>query len=259
MTPDRLVEFERILNFRDFGGYDTPDGRVARGKLFRSAHFHEATEADIARLDKLGVRFVVDLRRSDERNGEPSRWPGQSVRSISSDAGVTSAFPPHLQALLQSDLSAASVASYMHTLYREFASQPRHIQLYSEWFRELAAGEGAGVIHCAAGKDRTGLGCALTLYALGVDEETIFADYEYTNTAMNIEMRLPKIQARMEERLARKLDAEALRPMLSVDGAYLRTAFNAIDEQYGSRAAYLEVLGVGPAQRTALRRTLIVA
>lgn len=257
MTPDRLVELERVLNFRDFGGYDTADGRVSRGKLFRSAHFHEASEADMARLDALGVRFLVDLRRSDERKGEPNRWPGESVRSIASDEGVTSAFPPHLQALLQSDLTAASVAAYMHTLYREFAAQPRHIQLYAEWFRELAKGEGAGVIHCAAGKDRTGLGCALTLYALGVAEDAIFADYEYTNTAMNIDARLPRIQARMEERLNRRLDAAALRPMLSVDAGYLRTAFASIDEQYGSRDGYLEVLGVGARERQTLREKLI--
>jgi len=257
MTPDRLVDLERVLNFRDFGGYDTPDGRVARGKLYRSAHFHEASDADVARLDQLGVRFIVDLRRSDERSGEPNRWPGAEVRSIVSDEGVTSAFPPHLQALLQSDLSPASVADYMHSLYREFAAQERHIQLYSEWFRELAQGEGAGVIHCAAGKDRTGLGCALTLHALGVEDDAIFADYEYTNAAMNIDARLPRIQARMEERLARKLDASSLRPMLSVDPAYLRTAFATIDEQYGSRDGYLELLGVGARERTALRQKLI--
>ncbi len=253
MTPDRLVELERVLNFRDFGGYDALDGKIARGKLFRSAHFHEASDADMARLDALGVRFLVDLRRSDERKGEPNRWPGEGVRSIASDEGVSTAFPPHLQALLQSDLSPASVADYMHTLYREFAAQPRHIQLYSEWFRELARGEGAGVIHCAAGKDRTGLGCALTLHALGVDDDAIFADYEYTNVAMNMDARLPRIQARMEERLARKLDAASLRPMLSVDPSYLRTAFATIDGQYGSRDGYLEVLGVGARERAALR------
>ncbi len=257
MTPDRLVEFERVLNFRDFGGYDTALGPIARGKLYRSAHFHEATEADVARLDRLGVRFIVDLRRSDERSGEPNRWPGAGVRSISSDEGPTSAMPPHLQALLQSDLTPSSVETYMHSLYRDFASQPRHIALYSEWFRELAEGGGAGVIHCAAGKDRTGLGCALTLYALGANEETIFADYEYTNVAMNIDVRLPKIQARMEERLARKLDAGALRPMLSVDPGYLRTAFAAIDAQYGSREAYLRMLGVGPRERERLQQNLI--
>ncbi len=258
MTPDRLVELERVLNFRDFGGYDTPDGRVARNRLYRSAHFHEASDADIARLDQLGVRFVVDLRRSEERSGEPNRWPGAHVRSIFSDEGPASALPPHLQALLQSDLSPASVEAYMHSLYRDFAGQPRHIQLYSQWFRELGADNGAGILHCAAGKDRTGLGCALTLHALGVDEETIFADYEYTNIAMNIDARLPRIQARMEERLARKLDAASLRPMLSVEPAYLRTAFSAIDEQYGSRDAYLaNALGVDAAAREKLRANLL--
>ncbi|MBS0384166.1 MAG: tyrosine-protein phosphatase [Proteobacteria bacterium] len=257
MTPDRLVGLERVLNFRDFGGYDTPDGPIARGKLYRSAHFHEATDTDRARLDQLGVRFLVDLRRSEERSGEPNRWPGAGVRSIFSDEGPTSVLPPHLQALLQSDLTPASVEAYMHSLYRDFAAQPRHIQLYSEWFRELARGEGAGVIHCAAGKDRTGLACALTLHVLGANEDAIFADYEYTNTAMDIDARLPRIQARMEERLARKLDPAALRPMLSVDPAYLRTAFAAIDEQYGSRDGYLEVLGVGARARQTLRERLI--
>ena len=258
MTPDRLVDLERVLNFRDFGGYDTPDGAVARGMLYRSAHFHEASDGDIARLDELGVRFLVDLRRADERSGEPNRWPGAQVRSIASDEGPTSAMPPHLQALLRSDLTPASVETYMHELYRDFASQPRHIQLYSEWFRELAVGEGAGVIHCAAGKDRTGLGCALTLHVLGVDEETIFADYEFTNQSMNIDARLPRIQARMEERLARKLDPAALRPMLSVDPAYLRTAYAAIVDQFGSLDGYLEgALGVGSRERAALRAKLI--
>jgi protein-tyrosine phosphatase len=90
-----------------------------------------------------------------------------------------------------------------------------------------------------------------------VSEEAIFADYEYTNVAMDIDARLPRIQARMEERLARKLDPAALRPMLSVDPAYLRTAFASIDEQYGSRDGYLEVLGVGARERDTLREKLI--
>lgn len=258
MTPDRLIGFDRVLNFRDFGGYDTPAGSVARGMLFRSASFQDASAGDIARLNGLGVRFLVDLRRPEERAYEPNRWPGQDVRSIVNEEGQAAiGLPPHLAALLQSDLSAQSVGAYMRGIYREFAFDPRHIALYRHWFRELAEG-GPGVLHCAAGKDRTGLGCALTLHALGVDEDTIFADYEYTNIAMNIDVRLPKIQARMEERLARKLDAAALRPMLSVDPAYLRTAFDAIADQYGSLDAYLEnTLKVGPRERETLRERLI--
>lgn len=128
------------------------------------------------------------------------------------------ALPPHLVALMQSDLSPASTRTYMTNLYREIPFDPRLIRLYRDWFSSLGEG-GAGVIHCAAGKDRTGIGCALTLIALGVDEETVFADYEFTNQAVDLEKRMPKIQARMEERLARKLDPEALRPMLGVEVA----------------------------------------
>lgn len=257
MTPDRLIEFERVLNFRDFGGYDTPDGAVARGKLFRSAAFHDASPADIARLDALGVCFLVDLRRQEERSFEPNRWPGETARTYFSDQGPVSALPPHLAALLESDLTPASVADYMRSLYREFAFLPRHIQLYRDWFRELSEGA-PGVIHCAAGKDRTGLGCALTLHALGVDEETIFADYEFTNQAVDIEARLPRIQARMEERLSRKLDPAALRPMLGVNVDYLRAALDSIVAAHGSQDAYLQdVLGVGETERAALRRQLI--
>lgn len=255
---DRLVDFERVLNFRDFGGWETTDGaKVARGKLYRSAAFHDATEADIARLDEMGVRFLVDLRRPEERAHEPNRWPGESCRVIFNDEGAAGvSLPPHLVALLQSDLSPKSTRDYMLSLYREIPFDPRLIRLYRDWFAELGEG-GAGVIHCAAGKDRTGIGCALTLMALGVDEETVFADYEFTNAAVDLEKRMPKIQARMEERLSRKLDPQALRPMLGVEIDYLRAALDAIEARHGSALNYMETaLGVGVRERAALRDKL---
>lgn len=256
---DRLIPFDRIFNFRDFGGYDTPSGPLARGRLFRSASFHDATEADIARLEAMDVRFLVDLRRPEERAFEPNRWPGENRRSIFNDEGAGGVnLPPHLVALLQSDLSPASVTAYMKSLYREIPFDARLVKLYRAWFDEMGEG-GIGVIHCAAGKDRTGIACALTLLALGVSEEDVFADYEFTNQAVDIEARLPRIQERMEERLARKLDAASLRPMLGVDADYLREAFAAIRARNGGVDAYLaDVLGVGEPQRTNLRERLIV-
>ncbi|MFT3729470.1 MAG: tyrosine-protein phosphatase [Terricaulis sp.] len=257
MTPDRLHAFDNVLNFRDFGGYDTPHGKIARGKLYRSANFAEASDADIGKLDALGVRFLVDLRRPMERSTDPNKWPGEKALVFVNDEGVAEVLPPHLVALMQSDLSPGSVRDYMLSIYREFASDPRHIQLYRAWFEELGKG-GAGVIHCAAGKDRTGLGCALTLIALGVDEETVFADYVYTNVAMDIDKRLPGIKARMEERLARELDPASLRPMLGVEAAYLRTALDTINERYGSADGYLsDVLGVDDRARETLRSNLL--
>ncbi len=255
---DRLVDFERVLNFRDFGGWDTMDGaKIVRGKLYRSAAFSEASEGDVTRLNDMAVRFLVDLRRPEERRHEPNRWPGESCRVFVNDEGAQGvALPPHLVALLQSDLSAASTRGYMMSLYREIPFDPRLISLYRNWFAEMQQG-GAGVIHCAAGKDRTGIGCALTLLALGVDEATVFADYEFTNAAVDLEKRMPKIQARMEERLSRKLDPEALRPMLGVEVDYLRNALDAIDERHGSADAYLRnVIGVSDVDRTVLRKRL---
>lgn len=255
---DRLVPFDRVLNFRDFGGWETADGaRILRGALYRSASFHDATEADIDKLEAMNVRFMVDLRRPEERAREPNRWPGDPARVVANDEGPATGLPPHLQALLQDDLTADSVAEYMRTIYREFAFEPRHMQLYRAWFEKLGQGGGPAIIHCAAGKDRTGLGCALTLIALGVDEGAVFADYEFTNRAIDLDARLPRIKERMEERLGKALDADALRPMLGVDADYLRGALDSIDARYGSALNYLEhALGVGPAERAKLKERL---
>jgi protein-tyrosine phosphatase len=255
---DRLIPFERVLNFRDFGGWETADGaRIARGALYRSASFHDATEADIARLEAMNVRFMVDLRRPEERTHEPNRWPGDEARVVRNDEGAQIGLPPHLQALLQEDLTAESVAGYMRSIYREFAFDPRHVQLYRAWFEKLGEGGGPAIIHCAAGKDRTGLGCALTLIALGVPEDAVYADYEFTNQAIDLDARLPRIKQRMEERLGRTLDPEALKPMLGVDVDYLRNAFDAIEARYGSTLNYLDrALGVDAGARAGLRAAL---
>lgn len=255
---DRLVPFDRVLNFRDFGGWLSRDGAtIARGKLFRSAAFHDATEADIAKLNGMNLRFLVDLRRPEERAHEPSKWESEATRVIFNDEGKGgSALPPHLVALMQSDLTPQSTRDYMLSLYREIPFDPRLVGLYRDWFAELQQG-GAGVVHCAAGKDRTGIICALTLIALGVEEEAVYADYDFTNQAVDLESRMPRIQARMEERLGRKLDSAALRPMLGVHVDYLRQSLDVIDAKYGSAVNYMErALGVGAAERDALQRAL---
>lgn len=257
---DRLVPFDRVLNFRDFGGWETQQGaKVARGKLYRSAAFHDASEADLARLDAMDLRFLVDLRRPEERRHEPNKWVSEACRHIFNDDGAGGpALPPHLIALMQSDLTPQFTRAYMMALYREIPFDPRLVRLYRDWFSELGEG-GAGVIHCAAGKDRTGIGCALTLLALGVDEEAVFADYDFTNQAVDLATRMPRIQERMEERLGKKLDPEALKPMLGVHVDYLREALNVIEAKHGSAIAYIdEVLGVGPAGRAALKEKLSV-
>jgi protein-tyrosine phosphatase len=259
MSFDRLVPFDRVLNFRDFGGWETEDGaKVTHGKLFRSASFHDASDQDIAKLDAMSLSFLVDLRRPEERRHEPTRWESATCRVIYNDEGAGGhALPPHLQALMQSDLTPQSTFDYMVSLYREIPFDPRLVSLYRDWFSALGDG-GAGVVHCAAGKDRTGIACALTLFALGVPEEAVFADYEFTNQAVDLEKRMPRIQERMEARLGRKLQSEALRPMLGVHADYLCASLDVIQAKHGSVFDYMErELGVGPRERAALRENFI--
>jgi protein-tyrosine phosphatase len=255
---DRFVPLEGVLNFRDFGGYDTSDGRVARGALFRSASFHAATDADIARLNELGARFVVDLRLPMERQHEPSRWPGEKCRTIFKDEEGAGGLPPHLVALMQEEASAESVREYMRGAYRGFPFNRRHVEIFRDWFSALAEEGGPAIVHCAAGKDRTGMICALTLHALGVDEDAIIADYELTNQALDFDARLPRIKAHMEGRLGRAIDADALAPMLGAHADYLRAGLDAIVSAHGSADNYLEeTLGVDADTRARLREKLI--
>jgi protein-tyrosine phosphatase len=114
------------------------------------------------------------------------------------------------------------------------------------------------VVHCAAGKDRTGVICALTLTALGVPHDTIVADYELTNTAVDYLARLPAIKERMEARIGKPIDSEALRPMLGVHRDYLAAAFAVIGEKYPDVPTYMrEVLGVDDAMVRELRARFI--
>jgi protein-tyrosine phosphatase len=256
---NRVWTLEGVHNFRDFGGYATSDGsKVVAGRLYRSAHFAEASAADLERLNALDARAVIDLRRPEERVRDPNRWPGARAETISNDEGQVE-LPPHVAVLMQTDLTPESVAHFMHTSYGHYPFEARYRDLYRRFFHLFLETERPVVIHCAAGKDRTGVGCALVLSALGVPRDVVFADYEMTNTVVDVEARLPIVQATMAERLGRTVATEALRPMIGVRADYLAAAFASIEAQSGSLDAYLEEhLGIGPAERAQLRERLVV-
>jgi protein-tyrosine phosphatase len=258
---DRVFSFEGVRNFRDFGAYRTRDGAwVNSGRLFRSAHFGEATETDIEGLDGTGVAFVIDLRRPEERAFQPNRWPGAGrAEQVTSDVGAVKE-APHIAFLRHGDLTEAGVDGFMGDTYEHLAYEQRHIDLFRGYFDRLDATDAApSVVHCAAGKDRTGLLCALTLTALDVDRDTVFEDYLLTNTAAQVEKKLPMWQAWLEAQIGRKVPVEALKPFMGVKASYLETAITAIERQNGSLEGYLnDVLGVDAVRRDRLKAALLV-
>jgi protein-tyrosine phosphatase len=236
----RRIPFEGIDNFRDFGDYAAGQRRLKRGLLYRSAHQATATEADLARLAAMGLSTVVDLRRANEREKNPSRrWDGFSAQVIENDIGQDAA-DEWATFIVSSDLTVASFHGYMLDYYRHAPFQQRHIDLYTRYFRALAESEGAILVHCAAGKDRTGIICALTHHVAGVHEDDVQADYLLTNDPERLTARLPMIREVIREATGRVAADEALMTAMRVEAEYLAESFRVMREAHGSIDGYLE-------------------
>jgi len=254
----RKIPFDAIENFRDFGDYAVGDRRLKRGVLFRAAHQSEATEADLEAMRALGLSVIVDLRRPNERERSPSRrWAGFDGLVIENDLGHEEEDPWHLF-IKSSDLSSKAFTDYMVGYYRDAPYVDRHVDLYSRYFQALAQTDGAVLIHCAAGKDRTGILAALTHHLAGVHEDDILADFLLTNDQTRFERRAPQFAAVVEEMTGRRPTQEAVITALGVEAHYLETAFAAIHARHGTLDAYLQdVLGVDAARRDAIVRRIL--
>jgi protein-tyrosine phosphatase len=255
---DRHIPLEGITNFRDFGGYVAGGRRLKRGVLYRSAQHSRATDADLAQLAGLGVKVVVDLRRTSEREREPSRrWDGFDAEVIESDvsrgeAGDWRSF------MADGDITYEACHRYMVHFYEGMPFLPRHVDLYSRYFQALADSDGAMVVHCAAGKDRTGVICALTHHLAGVGDEDLVEDYMLTNKAQNIEARLPAIREAIAKDTGQQPSENALRAILSVSPDFLESALTAMKARHGSLDGYLEqVLGVDAGMRQRIHAKLL--
>lgn len=253
----RVLPFAGIHNFRDYGGYPVAGGRVRAGMLFRSAQHRDATADDLDAVSKLGLRVVIDLRGASERAASPCPRPrGFAARVILADA-ETSGLAPHLAAAR--DVSTPEQArAAMHASYRGMPFRPVLARVMRGLFAALAAGETPSLVHCMAGKDRTGLACALVHAALGVHHDDMIADYLLTNTAGDPEERIRAGAIHVRAAYGRHVCDEAVRTVMAVEPDYLATAFAAIAARAGGLDAYLaEWLGVDAAARDAIRRHLI--
>lgn len=256
----RLIALENVRNFRDFGGYASRfGGRVRMGRLYRSGHHAEASADDLAKMDALGIHVQADLRRPDEREKQKSRL---RVPTIITNDGGRETEAPHMRFLTQMSVDADAADQWMVEYYEKAPFKAHHQALFRDWFVHLAEapGEAAGLVNCAAGKDRTGILCALTHHVLGVDEADIRADYDLTNTAVGVDQRLPEAAAHFNGMLGKDYPAEVFRPFMGVHLRYLDKAFAVIHDRAGSVQGYLtDVLGVDDALQGDLRAKLIEA
>lgn len=254
----RHIPFDGIDNFRDFGDYAAGGRRLKRGLLYRSAAHAKATDADLARLAGLAVSVIVDLRRANERQANPSRrWDGFAAQVIENDLGQDTA-DEWSAFIVRSDLTAASFRDYMLDYYRHLPFQRRHVDLYQRYFQALAATDGPVLVHCAAGKDRTGILCALTHHVAGVHDDDIVADYLLTNDPERLERRLPQMREVVREQTGRVAPDDALMTAMRVEAEYMEESFRVMREAHGSLDGYLDqALGLDDATRGRIHERLL--
>ena len=245
-APTRHLNLVGAGNFRDLGGYPASDGRTVRWRqIFRSNHLGHLTDDDITVVRGLGVRSAFDFRGRDERTTAPCGIAEITVHSLAVEPTVVAA----LRAIAAGGtrLSSDHAVDVMRDSYRSYVQQntPR----FRDLFAHLVENRAPLVIHCTAGKDRTGFACALILHTLGVRDAVIVEDYLLTNRYY-----------RRDPSASTDLPDEVKQVLGSVQAPFLAAAFEAIDADYGTLEMYLrEGLGIGTAERKELEANYLVA
>jgi protein tyrosine/serine phosphatase len=256
----RILALEGVANFRDYGDYATAAGaRIRPQRLYRSASHALATDADLEIIDGLNLAVVVDLRRPVERQRAPSRRPaGFTGQVIATEIGADEEDDPWWQFVANSDLSEEAFRNYLARYYRHAPFDPKLVDVFARYFLALAEAEGPVLIHCAAGKDRTGILAALTHQMIGVHDDDIIADYLLTNEAIGMDQRVPLMQQAIADGVGRAPSEAAVRVAMSVEAAYLAGALETIATRSGGVDAYLkDVLGVDAALRDKVAARLL--
>jgi len=235
-----FVDFARVFNFRDAGGYRTRDGRTVRtGLLYRADNLGSLRPEDRERFGALGIRTIVDLRQPGEIEKLGGRAPEWAC-SVWHNVALKN------PAWLDTDYSPAEgpaaflVARYLESAKLTGAEYARVLAILADPDSAPAA------VHCLGGRDRTGMVFALLLDLLGVPDDVIAADYHFT------ELSTARYMAWYR---SVKPDAADLAPYIAVTPAsVIRTVLDQLRTEYGSIEDYVVAHGLTREQVHTLRR-----
>lgn len=225
-----ILNVEGASNFRDFGGFKTQDrAHVISNRLYRSAALADVTITGAATIADLGIRTIIDLRGVTERLTAPCAFEGAPWVDVRSTPVEPSAAPRLRELVAQANVTSQDIRNAMIENYRHYATLAA--PSFAKAFHVLADTHSSPVlIHCTAGKDRTGFVVAIVQELLGVPRDQIFKDYELTNTAWD---------RKSASGAGLTLNDEAREALLRADAAYLEAAFETIETIHGSLADFV--------------------
>jgi protein-tyrosine phosphatase len=243
--PERILQLDHVYNFRDLGGYPTRAGTTTRwGRFFRSAALQNLTDEARARLRGLDLRTIIDLRRTDEIEGEPDAVAGEpSFRYYHLPI-----FPAPLSSAEHSPLpQVTSLADVYIAVLDHFGGPVKAI-----FERLVESSANPVLIHCTAGKDRTGVIAALLLDLARVPAEVIITDYAMTEALV-----APLMNELRQKAILTGLDIDRHSRMLECKPEYMDAMLSHLYARYGDAEAYLRHIGIGGPAIESLKTALL--
>ncbi|ERL64572.1 tyrosine-protein phosphatase [Schleiferilactobacillus shenzhenensis] len=256
---ERVLPIKNGFNYRELGGYPTASGATVKyRKIIRSAGLNELSAADQQYLYDYGVRVDMDFRSTEERSQQPDKVPAgvdyQFNPVLAEDETQNSKSAKELQAMMREDPENG----YQHMLqvYRDMVQTTHAQDAYKQFFATLLANDTpdqAVLFHCAAGKDRTGMGAYFFLSALRVPDEVITQDYLLTNETSKD--RVAAVLADVRKNGGNSTMVRNIEALFTVNADYLNTARHAIRNMSGDVQHYLrDVLTLSDGDIQDLRR-----
>jgi protein-tyrosine phosphatase len=266
------IDIEGLVNLRDVGGIPTTDGgKIATGRLLRSDNLQSLTDRAVEDLLKLGLTDVLDLRSDLEVAQE---GPGPLTRVPEVTIHHHSLFPERLteeetETELTEQLNAEQIKAralpwsgkVTHTIEVENESTSFYLSHIADRpdsvlasLRTIATAEGASLVHCAAGKDRTGTIIALALRLAGAEPQAVIDDYAATSERIELILeKLASSQTYRDNVIGRPVDSHNTLPET------MQLFLDYIDSEYGSVEAMLATFGWTEDDTAAIRRKLLAA
>ena len=246
------MNIKSIMNFRDVGGIPTNgNGMIRKGIVYRSANPDKISKEDIIRLRDLNILTIVDLRAQDEIKKRRRSVEHAVILSLPLDFQTTTR--ERLKPYLYKKGTEKILEEISNQLYMDIldASAPACRQV----LELLSSGEGSPIlIHCFAGKDRTGIMVALILLALGTERQLIIDDYMKSNDAL-----LPYFRRRF---LFRKIisfgffPSDTLLNVITVKQRNINSVIDRVNNHYGGIEEYLASAGFDISKLKELRKKL---
>ncbi|MDB5967975.1 MAG: protein-tyrosine-phosphatase [Hydrocarboniphaga sp.] len=258
---EQVLQLEGIPNFRDVGGCRSRDGRrLRRGRIFRAPLMDSLAGEDLQRLQAAQLGMVCDLRGVDERARAPQAWlQGLDLHDAHVDVNNH-----HLraatEAIVQLIVAEPDTGKMLALMEHNYRRMPESFHGRCGVVVDYLLGDTTRplVIHCAAGKDRTGFLVALLLLALEIEESAIYDDYLLSAQAASVAAMWEHGKTLLNKALNREPDPLLIQLVCGVQREYLAAAIDQLRIDYGSVDAYLEqALGLTPERRVLLHRRLL--